>query len=356
MRPVEDSAGRLVSRKGFHMIVVMEPHATESDIQHVIARIEELGLKAHRSEGVERTIIGAIGDDRVVKREQLALLPHVENVIPILKPYRLASREFKPKDSIVDVAGVKVGGKEVVIIAGPCSVEHEEQLLSIATAVRAAGIRLMRGGAYKPRTSPYSFQGLGEDGLKLLAKARKETGLGIVTEVMESADVETVAEYADLIQIGARNMHNTKLLRSLAKVKKPVLLKRNFAATLEEFLMSAEYLLSGGNEQVILCERGIRTFVDYTRNTLDLNVIPAVKQLSHLPIIVDPSHGTGRYDLVIPMSRAAIAAGADGLLVEVHSNPAEAYSDGQQALTPALFTQLMKEIRPVARAVGRIVT
>jgi len=227
--------------------------------------------------------------------------------------------------------------------------------MRVATAVRAAGVKLMRGGAYKPRTSPYSFQGLGEDGLKLLAKARKETGLRIVTEVMESSDVETVAGYADLIQVGARNMHNTKLLRSLAKVQKPVLLKRNFAATLNEFLMSAEYLLSGGNEHVILCERGIRTFVDYTRNTLDLNIVPAVKQLSHLPIIVDPSHGTGRHEFVIPMSRAAIAAGADGLLVEVHPNPAEAYSDGEQALTPALFRQLMKEIRPVAAAVGRVI-
>ncbi len=337
------------------MIVVMQPYATESDVQHVVARIEELGLRAHRSEGVERTIIGVIGDDRLIKREQLALLPHVENVIPILKPYRLAGREFKPKNSVVDVAGVKVGGNEVVVIAGPCSVEHEEQLLKTAAVVRAAGVRLMRGGAYKPRTSPYSFQGLGVDGLKLLAKARNETGVGIVTEVMESADVELVAEYADLIQVGARNMHNTKLLRSLAKVRKPVLLKRNFAATLDEFLMSAEYLLSGGNEQVILCERGIRTFVDYTRNTLDLNIIPAVKQLSHLPIIVDPSHGTGRHELVIPMSRAALAAGADGLLVEVHSNPAEALSDGEQSLTPELFTQLMKEIRPVAKAVGRVV-
>ena len=337
------------------MIVVMEPRATDEDVQRVLSRIEELGLKAHRSQGVERTIIGVIGDDRIVKREQLALLPHVESVIPILKPYKLASREFRSRDSVVDVGGVRVGGKEVVVMAGPCSVENEEQLMRVATAVRAAGVRLMRGGAYKPRTSPYSFQGLGEDGLKLLAKARKETGLRIVTEVMESCDVETVAGYADLIQVGARNMHNTKLLRSLAKVQKPVLLKRNFAATLNEFLMSAEYLLSGGNEHVILCERGIRTFVDYTRNTLDLNIVPAVKQLSHLPIIVDPSHGTGRHELVIPMSRAAIAAGADGLLVEVHPNPAEAYSDGEQSLTPALFRQLMKEIRPVAAAVGRVI-
>jgi len=337
------------------MIVVMEPRASEADIKKVIARIEELGLKAHPSRGTERTVIGVIGDERVIKREQLALLPHVENVIPILKPYRLASREFRPQDSIVDVEGVKVSGKEVVVMAGPCSVESEDQVMRVAEVVRAAGVRIMRGGAYKPRTSPYTFQGLGEDGLKLLAKAREKTGLRIVTEVMESADVDMVAEYADLIQIGARNMHNTKLLRSLAKVKKPVLLKRNFAATLNEFLMSAEYLLSGGNDQVILCERGIRTFVDYTRNTLDLNIVPAVKLLSHLPIIVDPSHGTGRHDLIIPMSRAAIAAGADGLLVEVHPNPAEAFSDGEQALTPDVFVQLMKELRPIASAVARVV-
>lgn len=335
------------------MIVVMEPHATTKDVQHVVQRIQELGLEAHPIRGVERTVIGVVGDDRVIKREQLALLPCVENVIQILKPYKLASREFKPENTIVNVSGVKVGGKEVIVMAGPCSVEGEEQMLSIAASVKSAGVRLLRGGAYKPRTSPYTFQGLGVDGLKILAKAREKTGLRIVTEVMESADVDIVAEYADLIQIGARNMHNTKLLRAVAKVKKPVLLKRNFSATLNEFLMSAEYLLLGGNDQVILCERGIRTFVEYTRNTLDLNIIPAVKQLSHLPIIVDPSHGTGRHDLILPMSRAAVAAGADGLLVEVHPNPPEAFSDGEQSLTPDAFRQLINEIRPVAAAVGR---
>lgn len=335
------------------MIIVMRPKVTEEDIQHVVDRIEELGLKAQVSRGVERTVIGVIGDERLIKREHLSLLPHVDDVIPILKPYKLASREFKPADSIINVAGVDIGGKTAVVIAGPCSVESEEQMIATAEAVKAAGAVLLRGGAFKPRTSPYSFQGLGEEGLKLLAAARERTGLGIVTEVMESAEAEMVADYADLLQVGARNMHNTRLLRSLAQLNKPVLLKRSFSATLNEFLMSAEYLLSGGNDQVILCERGIRTFVEYTRNTLDLNVVPAIKQLSHLPIIVDPSHGTGRHDFIIPMSRASIAAGADGLIVEVHPNPEAAYSDGDQSLTPEAFRQLMKEVRPVAHAVGR---
>jgi 3-deoxy-7-phosphoheptulonate synthase len=335
------------------MIIVMNSKATEEDIRHVVERIEELGLKAHPSQGVERTIIGVIGDERLVKKEQLSLLRHVEDVIPILKPYKLASREFHPANTVVEAAGVSIGGTELIVIAGPCSVETEPQLMETAWAVKNAGAHLLRGGAYKPRTSPYAFQGLGEEGLKLLAKARQETGLGIVTEVMESSEVDLVAEYADLVQVGARNMHNTKLLRSLARIKKPVLLKRNFSATLNEFLMSAEYLLSGGNPHVVLCERGIRTFVDYTRNTLDLNIVPAVKLLSHLPILVDPSHGTGRQDLVIPMSRAAIAAGADGLIVEVHPNPAEAFSDGEQSLPPDHFAKLMEEIEGIGRAVAR---
>ena len=335
------------------MIIVMESRAAEKDIQHVCDRIKQLGLTPHLSKGTERTIIGVIGDERLIKKEQLSLLPHVETVINVLKPYKLASREFRRENTIVDVAGVKVGGSEIVMMAGPCSVESEEQLMSTAQSVKAAGAKLLRGGAYKPRTSPYAFQGLGEDGLKLLARAREKTGMGIVTEVMESAEVDLVADYADMLQVGARNMQNTKLLRSLSKIKKPVLLKRNFSATLNEFLMSAEYLLSGGNDQVILCERGIRTFVEYTRNTLDLNIVPVVKQLSHLPIIVDPSHGTGRHDLVLPMSRAAIAAGADGLMIEVHPKPAEAFSDGDQSLTPEVFSQLMKEIQGIAAAVGR---
>jgi len=335
------------------MILVMDVSATEADVKNVVKIVEGLGFQPHVSKGSERTIIGVIGDERKIKREQFSLLPHVENVIPILKPYKLASRDFKSANTVVDVAGVKIGGKEVVIIAGPCSVESEEQIIRTAESVKAAGARLLRGGAFKPRTSPYTFQGMGEEGLKLLAKTREKTGLGIVTEVMDATDVDLVQDYADLIQIGARNMQNTKLLKRLGQIKKPLLLKRNFSANLNEFLMSAEYLLSGGNENVILCERGIRTFVEYTRNTLDLNIIPAVKQLSHLPILVDPSHGTGRHDFVLSMSRAAIAAGADGLLVEVHPNPAEAFSDGEQSLTPAAFQQLMVEVKAIAQVMGR---
>jgi 3-deoxy-7-phosphoheptulonate synthase len=335
------------------MIIVMQSRATEEDIRHVISRVEDLGLHAHLSRGTERTIIGVIGDERVVRRENFALLPNVEEVIPILKPYKLASREFRPADTVVEVAGVPIGGRQLVIIAGPCSVESEEQMLLTGRAVKAAGARLLRGGAYKPRTSPYAFQGLGEDGLKILARVREATGLGIVTEVMESSEVDMVADYADLLQVGARNMHNTKLLRALSRLEKPILLKRNFSATLNEFLMSAEYLLAGGNSRVVLCERGIRTFVEYSRNTLDLNIVPAIKKLSHLPIIVDPSHGTGRHDLVIPMSLAAVAAGADGLIVEVHPNPAEAFSDGEQSLTPENFAKLMQNLRGIAAAVGR---
>jgi 3-deoxy-7-phosphoheptulonate synthase len=337
------------------MIIVLKATATEAQIGVVIRKIEETGLTPDVSKGVERTVIGIIGDERTIQRESFLLLPGVESVIPILKPYRLASRDTTPADTVVDVRGVPVGGREIVIIAAPCSVESEEQVVATATAVRAAGAVLLRGGAYKPRTSPYAFQGLGVAGLKLLAAAREKTGLGIVTEVMESADVPIVAEYADMLQVGARNMHNTNLLRALAKAGKPVLLKRHFAATLSEFLMSAEYLLSGGNPRVVLCERGIRTFVDYTRNTLDLNIVPAIKSASHLPILVDPSHGTGRQDLIIPMSRAAIAAGADGLIVEVHPRPAEAFSDGEQSLTPDRFTALVREVTAVAAAIGRSV-
>ncbi len=335
------------------MIIVMKPHVTDADLDNVVKHIEAFGLKAHPIRGTERTVVGVIGDERPINREQLLLLPQVEEVIPILKPYKLASREFRQSDTVVEAGGVPIGGKKLVVIAGPCSVESEEQLMQTAEAVKASGATLLRGGAFKPRTSPYAFQGMGEDGLKLLAKARERTGLGIVTEVMESGEVEVVADYADLLQVGARNMHNTRLLRSLSKVKKPVLLKRNFSATLNEFLMSAEYLLSGGNERVILCERGIRTFVDYTRNTLDLNIVPAVKQLSHLPISVDPSHGTGRHAFVIPMSRAAIAAGADGLIIEVHPHPEEAFSDGEQSLTPENFGKLMQRLRPLAASVER---
>jgi 3-deoxy-7-phosphoheptulonate synthase len=332
------------------MIVVMKSHSTEADTQSVVEQITRLGLQAHVSRGVERTIIGVIGDERLIRKEQLGLLPNVEDVIPILKPYKLASREFKQENTVVNVHGVQIGGGDLVMIAGPCSVESEDQVLETAIAVKNSGVRLLRGGAYKPRTSPYAFQGLGEDGLRILALVREKTGLGIVTEVMESAEVDVVAEYADMLQVGARNMHNTKLLRSLARIQKPILLKRHFSATLNELLMSAEYILSGGNQQVVLCERGIRTFVEYTRNTLDLNVVPAVHLLSHLPIIVDPSHGTGRHDLIIPMSLAAVAAGADGLIVEVHPDPAKALSDGEQSLTPEAFRDLAKRVRSLVAA------
>ncbi len=335
------------------MIIVLKASATGDQIAEVIRKIGEAGLTPHLSKGVERTIVGIIGDERKVRRESFLLLPGVDNVIAILKPYKLASREMQPADTVVTVGGVPIGGTAIVVIAGPCSVESEEQVVATAAAVRAAGATLLRGGAYKPRTSPYAFQGLGEAGLKHLAAAREKTGLPVVTEVMESNDVAIVADYADMLQVGARNMHNTNLLRALSRIRKPVLLKRHFSATMTEFLMSAEYILSGGNPNVVLCERGIRTFVEYSRNTLDLNVVPAVKAVSHLPIIVDPSHGTGRHDLIAPMSRASIAAGADGLIVEVHPRPAEAFSDGEQSLTPEQFGKLVRDVSAVAQAVGR---
>jgi 3-deoxy-7-phosphoheptulonate synthase len=335
------------------MIIVMKARATENEINAVALKIESLGLKPHLSKGVERTIIGAIGDERLIKQEQFEVFPGVENVIPILKPYKLVSREFKPESSIIDVNGVKIGGNEIVIMAGPCAVESEEQLISTAIKVKEAGARILRGGAFKPRTDPYAFQGMGEAGLKLLAKAREITGLAIVTEVMDTAEVELVADYSDILQIGARNMQNFKLLKKVGQTRKPVMLKRGLCATLKEFLMSAEYIMSEGNFNVILCERGIRTFVEYSRNTLDLNIIPVVKQLSHLPIIVDPSHGTGRYDLVEPMSKAGIAAGADGLMIEVHINPEEAVSDADQTLKPEKFFELMNNLKPIVLAMGR---
>jgi 3-deoxy-7-phosphoheptulonate synthase len=335
------------------MIIICKANTTDGEIRAIVEKIENNSLRPHISRGAERIIIGIIGDERRIRRESFLLMPGVENVVPVLKPYKLASREFHPQGTVVKVAGVEIGGKSVVLIAGPCSVEDAGQIEATAAIVKAAGASLLRGGAFKPRTSPYAFQGLGEEGLKLLAAAREKTGLGIVTEVLESADVELVAEYTDMLQVGARNMHNTHLLRALARTGKPVLLKRNFSATLNEFLMSAEYILSGGNPNVVLCERGIRTFVEYTRNTLDLNIVPAVKAASHLPILVDPSHGTGRQDLVIPMSRAAIAAGADGLIVEVHPTPVEALSDGEQSLTPAAFEDLAREVSKIAAALDR---
>jgi 3-deoxy-7-phosphoheptulonate synthase len=307
--------------------------------------VKKLGFRPHISYGEEKTIIGVIGDERQISDTIFKSLPGVENVIPILKPYKLVSREFKKESTIVKVDNVLIGNGHRVVIAGPCSVENEEQIVQSAMIAKKYGANLLRGGAYKPRTSPYTFQGLGIEGLKLLQKAKEETGLPIVTEVMEVAEVEIVAEYADVLQIGTRNMQNYRLLKAVGQINKPVLLKRGMSATLQEFLMSAEYILSEGNYNVILCERGIRTFVEYTRNTLDLNIIPAVKKLSHLPIIVDPSHGTGRKDFVVPLSLAAIAAGADGIIVEMHPDPNKSISDADQTISPVQFEDLMNKIK-----------
>ena len=338
------------------MLIVMKADATAGQVEAVVRVIEDLGYRAHPMPGASRTAIGITGNPGAVDPSHFENLPGVSEAVRVSKPYKLVSLDLRSEKTVVQVGDATIGGEELAIIAGPCAIESREQAFVVAEAVRRSGAKFFRGGAFKPRTSPYAFQGLGEEGLALLAKAKKETGLGIVTEIMESSEVELVAQYADLLQVGARNMQNTKLLRALSKIRKPILLKRNFSATLTEFLMSAEYLLAGGNDQVILCERGIRTFVEYTRNTLDLNIVPAIKLLSHLPIIVDPSHGTGRQDLVLPMSRAAIAAGADGLMVEVHPNPAEAFSDGDQSLTPSQFNEMMTELNGIAGVMGRPLT
>ena len=335
------------------MIIVLKPHATEAEVAQVIRKIESFGLAAHISKGTERTIIGAIGDERVLQEGQLEAFPFVEKVLPVLKPYKLASREFRPEGSVVNVDGVLVGGRRVVVMAGPCAVEGREGLLETARSVKAAGGHILRGGAYKPRTSPYTFQGLGEEGLKYLAEAKRETGLPIVTELMDTREASVVYEYADLVQIGARNMQNFKLLKEVGSRQKPVLLKRGMSSTVKELLLAAEYIMSEGNYDVILCERGIRTFEDATRNTLDLSVVPLIKQLSHLPVIVDPSHATGKWDLVPPMALAAVAAGADGIMVEGHPRPEEALSDGPQALLPSTFAKLMNDLGTLASAVGR---
>ncbi|HHW42970.1 3-deoxy-7-phosphoheptulonate synthase [Desulfofundulus thermobenzoicus] len=335
------------------MIVVMQQDATEEQINAVVARLDKNGFQVHLSRGVERTIIGAIGDRTRLQDEFLEAMAGVEKVMPVLQPYKLASRAFHPEDSVVMVGDLAIGGEEIHILAGPCAVESREQLLETARLVKGAGATILRGGAFKPRTSPYSFQGLEEEGLKLLAEAREETGLKIVTEVMDVRTLPLVAEYADILQIGARNMQNFFLLREVARVDKPVLLKRGLSATIEEWLMAAEYIMSGGNQRVILCERGIRTFETYTRNTLDLAAVPVVKYFSHLPVIVDPSHAIGKWRFVPAMARAAVAAGADGLLVEVHPNPAEALCDGPQSLTPENFAAMMADLRQTAPVVGR---
>ncbi len=335
------------------MIIVLRPDATEKDIDHLIKKVEGLGLKPKVSKGVGRTIIGVIGEEDILRVQPLEAYPGVERVIPVLAPYKLVSREFKPDSTVVDIGGVKLGGSQVVVIAGPCAVEGKDLLLKIAGNVKTAGARILRAGAFKPRTSPYSFQGLGEEGLEYLKAAREKTGLPFVTEAMDTRQVKLVGNFADAIQIGARNMQNFGLLREVGRSKKPVVLKRGMMATVRELLMAAEYLLSEGNFDVVLCERGIRTFEDATRNTVDISAVPLIKKLSHLPVIVDPSHGTGRWDLITPLSKAAIAAGADGLLIEVHSQPEEALSDGAQSLRPEKFADLMKEIALVAKAVGR---
>ncbi len=335
------------------MIIVLKPEATESQIKHLVERVKSLGLKPMISRGVERTIVGVIGEEDILRVQPLEVFPGVEKVMPILAPYKLVSREFKPADTHVEVDGLTIGGKRLVVCAGPCAIENYENLLSAAKAVKKAGAAVLRGGAFKPRTSPYSFQGLGEEGLKYLIEVKKKVGLPIITELMDVRDLELVERYADIIQIGARNMQNFDLLKELGHSKKPILLKRGMASTVKELLLSAEYILQNGNFNVILCERGIRTFETDTRFTLDLNAVPLIKGLSHLPVIVDPSHGTGRWGLVAPMAKAAIAAGADGLIIEVHPKPEEALCDGPQAMLPEKFAKLMVDLKRLAKAVDR---
>ncbi len=337
------------------MIVVLEPGASESQIEHVIKVLYEHGFDVHRSTGVQQTVLGAIGVRPDFDHRQIELIPGVAEVFRITDPYRLAARAFRREGSVFDIGGVKIGDKGVVVIAGPCSVESEEQIEEIARRVAKSGARLLRGGAFKPRSSPYSFQGLGEDGLRFLRAAADAHQLKVVTEVMDRSQISLVEKYADVLQVGARNMQNFTFLKELGKASKPVLLKRGMAATIEEWLMSAEYILSGGNSQVILCERGIRTFETATRNTLDVSAIPVIKKKSHLPIIADPSHGIGIRDKVVPMARACIAAGADGVMIEVHHDPDHAKSDGAQSLYPDQFDVLMKEIHLIAQAIGRVI-
>jgi len=338
------------------MVIVMNIDASEKQISEITNLLTSLGLGYHISRGEEKIVIGVIGDKRKLDGKAIEMMEGVEKVIPIVDPYKLASRIFKPEPTVVKVDDIEIGGKNIVIMAGPCAVESRDQLFESAMAVKRAGAHFLRGGAYKPRTSPYSFQGLEEEGLKMLSEARELTGLKIVTEVMDVHSVEKVAEYADVLQIGARNMQNFSLLKAVGRINKPVLLKRGLAATLEEWLSAAEYILNEGNKNVILCERGIRTFETYTRNTLDLSAVPSIKKLSHLPIIVDPSHGTGRWHLVPSMAKAAVAAGADGLIIEVHPDPKNALSDGPQSLTPDNFESLVKELKVIAEAVGRELT
>ena len=335
------------------MLVVMKKDSGDPELAGVMQKITQSGLTGHVSRGAERTVIGVVGQTYPELRDVLELLPGVEEVIPISKPYKLSSREFKPEDTRITVGNVVIGGDELTVMAGPCAVETEEQVVATAKSVKASGANILRGGAFKPSTSPYQFRGLGKLGLEILSIARQETGLPFITEVLTPQDVELVARYADILQVGARNMQNFTLLDEVGKVKKPVMLKRGMSATIQEWLLSAEYILSQGNREVILCERGIRTFETYTRNTLDISAIPVVKKLSHLPVIGDPSHGSGKWYLVTPLALAVVAAGADGLMVEVHPNPDQALKDGAQSLTFDNFDQLMQQLAPVAAAVRR---
>lgn len=331
------------------MVIVMKKKAREEVIESLSNKMKNLGCEVHKMIGDNQCILGLVGDTTKIDPSQIKANIDVEKVLVVKDPFKLASRDSHPEDTIIDVYGVKIGGGNIVIMAGPCAVENETQIMTIAKAIKASGANIIRGGAFKPRTSPYSFQGMGEDGLKLLRKAKEATGLPIVTEIMDEINFDIVEEYTDILQIGARNMQNFSLLKRAGKSSKPILLKRGMSATIEELLMSAEYIMSKGNQQVILCERGIRTFETYTRNTLDISAIPAIKELSHLPIIVDPSHATGRWSMIEPLSKAAIACGADGLMIEVHNQPELAVSDGGQSLKPEKFEKLMRSIEKIAK-------
>ena len=335
------------------MIVVMNPRATQANIDQVTAKIEQAGLRTHLSQGEDRFIIGVIGDKKLIAGLEMNMMDGVEKTVRITEKYKLVSRDFHPTNSIVDVAGFPVGGEQLAIMAGPCSVESYEQLYDVAVKVKEAGAQFLRGGAFKPRTSPYDFQGLGLEGLKILRDVGDKTGLRVVTEIVDKDDIEIVSEYADLVQVGARNMQNFQMLKALGKTKMPILFKRGLSATISEWLNAAEYIASGGNENIIFCERGIRTYETYTRNTMDLNAVAALKELTHFPVIADPSHGTGRWQMVRPLARASVAVGADGLIIEVHCHPECALSDGDQSLVPRNFEQLMNEVRQIAPAVGR---
>jgi 3-deoxy-7-phosphoheptulonate synthase len=335
------------------MVLVMDARSDEKNLNRITKKLEDMGFELHISKGKERIVIGIVGDTRKLIAFPFNSYPGVIDVLKVLKPYKLASREFKELSTIIRINDVSIGGGKATIMAGPCAVEGEEQIFEIARRISSFGVKILRGGAFKPRTSPYSFQGLGEQGLKMMSEAARKYGLLVITEVMSIEQIDMVSQYADIIQVGTRNMQNFMLLKELGKIKKPVMLKRGMSSTIEEFLLSAEYILAEGNKKVILCERGIRTFENYTRNTLDLSAVPAIKELSHLPIIVDPSHATGRKELVGPMSKAAIAAGADGLIIEVHPNPEEALSDGAQSLDLDYFENLVSELGVVAQAVGR---